>query len=229
MQGGCRRTLQIHPTRRCNLRCLHCYSSSGPDERDSLSAELLSDAITDARAEGFSSVSFSGGEPIMYGSLPDLLDHAKSLGMRTGVTSNGMLLDARQLDRLKGRADLLAISLDGVPASHDKVRANTRAFETMAKRLEGVRKVGIPFGFIFTLTQYNLHEIDWIASFALQEGAKLLQIHPLEETGRAGQELTGSLIQGCDIKDRRRHRAAGRNRRTRRTSRAARCRSRPRR
>ena len=26
------RILQIHPTRRCNLRCLHCYSLSGPEE-----------------------------------------------------------------------------------------------------------------------------------------------------------------------------------------------------
>jgi MoaA/NifB/PqqE/SkfB family radical SAM enzyme len=105
--------------------------------------------------------------------------------MRTTVTSNGMLLDARHLEMLRGGADLLAISLDGVPASHNKMRGSPRAFDHMVSRLDGVRGSGIPFGFIFTLTQHNLDELDWVAHFAVAQGATLLQIHPLEEVGRA--------------------------------------------
>ena len=41
---GSRRFLQVHPTRRCNLRCLHCYSSSGPDQREELPLAMLRDA-----------------------------------------------------------------------------------------------------------------------------------------------------------------------------------------
>jgi MoaA/NifB/PqqE/SkfB family radical SAM enzyme len=55
-----------------------------------------------------------------------------------------------------------------------------------------VRASGIPFGFIFTLTQHNLNELDWVARFALEQGAKLLQIHPLEIVGRAEQEIPHS-------------------------------------
>jgi MoaA/NifB/PqqE/SkfB family radical SAM enzyme len=186
------RGLQIHPTRRCNLRCQHCYSSSGPEERGALSAALLQDAITDASQEGYTLANFSGGEPLLYPALPVLLHHAHQCGMVTTVTSNGMLLDERRLERLKGGTDVLAISLDGVPASHNRMRGSERAFEVMAGRLEAVRQSGIPFGFIFTLTQYNLDELDWVADFAMEQRARLLQIHPLEEVGRASRLLSGS-------------------------------------
>jgi len=67
------KALQIHPTRFCNLTCLHCYSSSGPEQREALGAPLLVDAITEAGAEGYNDIAFSGGEPILYGDLRRLL------------------------------------------------------------------------------------------------------------------------------------------------------------
>lgn len=195
---GRSRILQIHPTRRCNLRCLHCYSSSGPEVRGGLDPGLLRDALADAAAEGYTVAGFSGGEPLLYRPLREVLEAAHRCGMQTTVTTNGMLLDDRRLEALSGAADLLAISLDGIPESHDRMRGDGRAFATMASRLEGVRRSGIPFGFIFTLTQYNLHELEWVAAFALEQGASLLQIHPLEEAGRAAKELAGARPDGIE-------------------------------
>ncbi len=188
---GASRILQIHPTLRCNLRCLHCYSSSGPEQRGELGADLLCDAIVGARAEGYTVVSISGGEPLMYRPLAQLLVQAHACGMLTTVTTNGMLLTQRQLTELSGLLDLLAISLDGPPESHNRMRASPQAFGKMLSRLDGLRDSGIPFGFIFTLTQRNVHELDWVASFAADQGARLLQIHPLEEVGRAQTLLAG--------------------------------------
>jgi MoaA/NifB/PqqE/SkfB family radical SAM enzyme len=189
---GRSRILQIHPTRRCNLRCLHCYSLSGPDKREELSEELLCSAIEDASAEGYTIVSVSGGEPLLYEPLRPVLDKARQCGMGTTITSNGMLLDEKRLERLQGGLDLLAISLDGIPSSHDKMRNSPVAFKTMERCLQNVRRSGIPFGFIFTLTQHNLRELPWVAEFTLNQGAQLLQIHPLEEVGRASECLNGS-------------------------------------
>lgn len=183
--------VQIHTTRRCNLRCLHCYSFSGPEQRDQLDSPLFERALTDARAEGYRVASFSGGEPVLYNDLPKLLRHAKDMGMHTTVTSNGMLLDERRLEGLAGVTGVLAISLDGIPESHNRMRGSPRAFEAMEARLPAVRASGIPFGFIFTLTQFNVNELAWAAEFAFQQGARLFQVHPLEEVGRAAKELAG--------------------------------------
>jgi MoaA/NifB/PqqE/SkfB family radical SAM enzyme len=148
--------------------------------------------MTDALNAGYNAMGVSGGEPLVYPSLRPLLAHAQSLGLVTTVTSNGMLLDQRRLSRLEGVTTLLAISLDGPPASHNRMRNHERAFETMAANLEGVRQSGIPFGFIFTLTQFNLDELEWVVQFALDQGAGLLQIHPLEQVGRATTHLADS-------------------------------------
>src|SRR5512140_832556 len=75
---GCsQRVLQVHPSRRCNLQCLHCYSSSSPHESGDLESDLLAAAIDVASSEGYNVISFSGGEPFLYPALPQLLKHAK--------------------------------------------------------------------------------------------------------------------------------------------------------
>jgi MoaA/NifB/PqqE/SkfB family radical SAM enzyme len=185
------RVLQLHPTRACNLRCLHCYSSSGPEQRSTLDLALLQGAIDDAREEGYNVLSVSGGEPLLYARLSELLDHARDRGLFTTVTTNGMLLDRRRLEALAGRTDLLAVSLDGKPESHDRLRANARAFSAMQARLPLLRASGLKFGFVFTLTRSNADELPWAAAFACAQGAALFQIHPLEETGRATVTLGG--------------------------------------
>jgi pyruvate-formate lyase-activating enzyme len=186
------RVIQLHPTRRCNLRCLHCYSSSSPQNAETLASGVLMRALEVLSAEGFNVVSISGGEPLLYKPLFDVLEFARSLGMTVTLTTNGMLLDEALAGRLAQTAHLLAISLDGVPESHNRIRSNAQAFEKMVRNLKSILDAKIPFGFIFALTLYNLHELAWVAQFAAEQGATLLQVHPLEEEGRAGQELQGA-------------------------------------
>jgi len=184
--------LQIHPTRRCNLSCLHCYSDSGPTQREELSPDLLGVVIDDAAELGYRTLSVSGGEPLMYRPLPEVLAHARGRGLRTLVTTNGTLSDRRRLGPLAAHIDLLAISLDGPPAEHDLMRAMPGAFASLLRRLEAVRATGMTFGFLFTLTQHNVHQLEWAVDFAIEQGAAMLQIHPLDATGR-GASLASSM------------------------------------
>jgi MoaA/NifB/PqqE/SkfB family radical SAM enzyme len=185
--------LQIHPTRRCNLRCLHCYSQSGPEVTEQLDLEVLLRTVGDAADLGYRVLAVSGGEPLLYEALPEVLRSAHECGLVTTVTTNGMRLNQRQLARLEPDTDLIAISLDGIPQSHAEMRGSSRAFDSMAARLPALRASGIPFGFIFTLTYHNVHELDWVARFAIEQGAQLLQIHPLEPVGRAAETLDESI------------------------------------
>ena len=107
--------------------------------------------------------------------------------------------DERQLEKLDGVTDFIAVSLDGIPESHNRMRNSAIAFEKMSANLEYLRDSGIPFGFIFTLTQYNLHELDWVINFALEQGAKLLQIHPLENNGFASEQLNDEFPDRTEI------------------------------
>jgi Fe-coproporphyrin III synthase len=88
----------------------------------------------------------------------------------------------------------MAISLDGTPVHHNRIRGSERAFERMVRRLDMVREAGIPFAFVFTLTQDNLPDLEWAAEFAAANGALMLQVHPLEEFGRACSDLPGQEL-----------------------------------
>ncbi len=182
-----RRALQVHVTRRCNLRCLHCYSSSGPEARGELPAGMLRGAIDDAAALGYGVLAVSGGEPLLYRPLAEILGHARRRGMATAITTNGMLLDRRRLEPLRGVVSFVAVSLDGAPDEHDRMRARPGAFAAMAERMGELRASGIPFGFLFTLTRASARHLDWAADFAAANGAAALQIHPLSEVGRAAR------------------------------------------
>ena len=61
--------------------------------------------------------------------------------------------------------------------------------------LENVRNSGFPVGFIHTLTRRNWEHLIWVTEFAARNGARLLQIHPLELTGRAGSHMAGDALE----------------------------------
>jgi MoaA/NifB/PqqE/SkfB family radical SAM enzyme len=185
------RIVQLHPSLRCNLSCRHCYSSSGPLRTEVLPQRLVETLVVDAAAQAYDAVNVSGGEPLMWAGLRDTLALAKACGLATTLTTNLIPLTRRRLDRLERVLDAVAIGLDGMPQSHDRIRGKRGAFTAMARRLPVLRAAGIPFGFVFTLTDANLHELPWVARFAIEEGARLLQIQPLEETGRAAALLRG--------------------------------------
>ena len=190
--AGRRPVVQLHPTRRCNLACAHCYTSSGPGERDELRVEVLERAVADAASLGYRQLAISGGEPFLYRSLPRLLAAGREAGLLTSVTTNGLVHMPEMLANVAANLDILAISVDGLPAEHNLMRCNPTAFERMQRRLAAVRASGVPFAFLFTLTQYNVDQLEWLAAFASQEGASLVQIHPLNRAGRAASLLRGA-------------------------------------
>jgi MoaA/NifB/PqqE/SkfB family radical SAM enzyme len=185
------RIVQIHPTLRCNLTCRHCYSTSGPREQSRLDPLPLCDALADAAAIGYEAVGVAGGEPLMYDGLDEVLAHARSCGLRTAVTTNGTLLTRQRLARLVPHLNLVAVSIDGPPALHNQMRGSATAFARVVSALELLRESGVPFGIILTITDASWQHLDWVADFAVEHGASLLQLHPLELTGRAKLQMIG--------------------------------------
>src|SRR5262245_49172903 len=171
--------LQVHPSRHCNLACEHCYTSSGPKLRGALSLELLAGALEDAVALGYRQLAVSGGEPLLYDSLRELLARARSLGMITTLTTNGMLATAASWRRLAPLVDFVAVSIDGVEEDHDRIRGQAGAFARTIENLATIRASGVPFGFIFTLTRYNVDGLEALVRLAAAHGARGVQVHPL--------------------------------------------------
>lgn len=181
--------VQLHPTRRCNLACAHCYTTSGPHNREELPAELLSQTLDAAAELGYRQLALSGGEPLLYRELREVLAHARRLGMITTVTTNGMLASGARWDALAPLLDVVAVSIDGMADEHDAMRRQRGAFAHTVRNLDVIRDSGVPFGFIFTLTRFNADSLDDVVRLAARSGARSVQVHPLTNFGRAVTDL----------------------------------------
>jgi Fe-coproporphyrin III synthase len=187
-------TIQIHPTRKCNLACLHCYSSSGPGYKEMLDIEALKRFLEYAYGHGFNNISISGGEPFLYNGLEELFKYSRSLGYQNTMASNGMLLQSERNQRILEYVDLIAISLDGPEELHDKIRGQSGAFTKMMKGVDVLKSLNRTFGFIHTVTSESWDKLLWLGEFAYESGAKLFQLHPLEMYGRAKKQLSEMSI-----------------------------------
>lgn len=177
--------VQIHPTLQCNLTCGHCYSSSGPQLRQALQVADVLPFLQYAQSYGFNVTSVSGGEPFIYSGLQALLEGSHALGYKNMCASNATLFKTAKAERCLQHIDLLAISVDGDEALHNEIRSNPAAFAKMQEGVALAQQQKVLFGFIHTITEKSWDKLLWLADFAYQNGARLLQLHPMELTGRA--------------------------------------------
>jgi Fe-coproporphyrin III synthase len=179
------KTLVVHPSLKCNLACKHCYSSSSPEHSASLDGNALKEFLSQARDEGYNYLAFSGGEPLLYKYLPDVLSFSKKLGYTNAITTNGMLLKSSLALRALGNIDLVNISIDGDADLHNRIRGQANAFDKMMEGVSFLKDNKRVFGFSHTVCHQNLEVLDYLENLTLYSHAELLQINKLSNFGRA--------------------------------------------
>ena len=186
--------IQIHPTLACNLTCLHCYSHSAPNRREELNFDDLTVFLADARTRQYDVVSISGGEPFLYRRLEDLLHFSRAEGYTNALVTNGMLLGSVHNRRLLSLTDLVAVSVDGPPTLHNYIRNSPKAFEKMSEGVGIIRQEVARMGIIHSVSRQSWESLLWLGEWASEQQADLLQLHLLEETGRAETNLVNEHV-----------------------------------
>ncbi|MDR2050200.1 MAG: 12,18-didecarboxysiroheme deacetylase [Deltaproteobacteria bacterium] len=163
-------------TRRCNLKCVHCYAGAVDSEgEDDISTEQAKKMIMDLAAFGAPVMLFSGGEPLVREDLAELAAYATSLGMRAVISTNGTLISRQKARELK-EADLsyVGISLDGGREVHDRFRAVRGSFDLALKGIENCQAEGLKVGLRFTMNRRNVGEVPEL--FRLMEELEIPRI-----------------------------------------------------
>lgn len=178
------RIIHLHPTRLCNLACLHCYSESGPSRRTALDPSVVTEALEVLRGEGYEVVSLSGGEPLVYDGLGTVVRSAKEVGFRVTMITNGLLVGERNASILS-ELDGIAISFDGLAETHDAIRARAGAFDRACAALRQLSAEGRPVAAAISVTREAIPELPDLAYHLVAQGARALQIRPVARAGRA--------------------------------------------
>lgn len=151
-------------TRRCNLKCIHCYAQAQDQHDQFFPGELSTEdgrrLIDDLAGFGVPVILFSGGEPMIRKDLPELAGYAVSKGMRAVISTNGTLITPQAAQVLKDIGlSYVGISLDGMEDINDRFRGMKGAFRAALKGIENCRDAGIKVGLRFTLNKFNVLEV----------------------------------------------------------------------
>jgi len=182
-------------TRRCNLKCIHCYADSDnkfyPNE---LSFEEAQAMIRDLAEFGAPVLLFSGGEPLIREDMYEHAALAKELGIRPVISTNGTLITEKVAQRIK-EVDFgyVGISLDGINECNDLFRGKKGAFEAAMRGFDNCVAVDQKCGLRLTLTKHNYEELDAIFDFIEEHKIPRACFYHLVYTGR------GSSMQKDDL------------------------------
>lgn len=178
-------------TRRCNLRCVHCYSNSDsrhyPGELDWTECRAVINDLADFHVPA---LLFSGGEPMIHPLFFFLARYAAEAGMRLTLSTNGTLIDEKAAEKLRAIGfSYVGISLDGIGPTHDKFRGRTGAFDKAVNAFRNCRAVGQKVGLRLTLTRQTVEDLDQILDFIEEEGIQRVCFYHLVYSGR-GADVT---------------------------------------
>jgi radical SAM protein with 4Fe4S-binding SPASM domain len=183
-------------TRTCNLSCVHCYSDS---EAKSYEGELTTDeaktVINDIAQFKSPALLFSGGEPLIRKDVFELVAHARSVGLRSTLSTNGTLIDPETAKRIKESGFVyVGISLDGIGEINDKFRGKAGAFDKAMAAFKNCVAVDQRVGLRLTLTRHNYENLNEIFDFIEREEINRACFYHLVYSGRgrgiSGEDLT---------------------------------------
>jgi len=182
-------------TRRCNLKCIHCYAQAQdrafPDEMTTAEGKRI---IDDLAGFGSPVVLFSGGEPLLRQDLTELAEYAVGKGMRAVISTNGTLITPALAQDLKSVGlSYVGISLDGLADVNDRFRGVKGAYSKALDGIVACQEAGIKVGLRFTMNRLNVQEIP--AIFDLLEAMDIPRIcfYHLVYAGRGSKLMDEDL------------------------------------
>jgi AdoMet-dependent heme synthase len=184
-------------TRRCNLSCVHCRSSSELVAKDhpDFSFEQATFILDDIASYSNPVVVLSGGEPLLREDVFDIARYGTDKGLRMCLATNGTLVTEETCSSIKkAEIKMVSLSIDGATAeTHDDFRNQEGAFAGAMEAIRLFNKNNIPFLVNSSFTLRNRHEIPEIYKLVKGLGASAWYMFMIVPTGR-GEDIMEELI-----------------------------------
>jgi AdoMet-dependent heme synthase len=161
-------------TRRCNLRCRHCYLTDYDGDDELSTREWLGILDQIATLGGFV-FTISGGEALLRDDVEEIAGHAVELGYFTRLFTNGTLINEERIKKLeKVKWQAIEVSLHGATArSHEALTGMAGSFDKTLNAMRLIKAAGITLVMKGNLTKLNMHEVQAMIELAGELGANM--------------------------------------------------------
>ncbi|MBN3942055.1 MAG: nif11-class peptide radical SAM maturase 3 [Nostoc sp.] len=188
-------------TLKCNLACSHCGSRAGHERAKELSPEEALDLVKQMAEVGIKEVTLIGGEAFLR---PDWLEIAKAIneaGMLCGMTTGGYGISLETAQKMKEAGiRTVSVSIDGLEATHDRLRGKKGSWKYAFKTMSHLREVGISFGCNTQINRLSAPEFPCIYECIRDAGAHAWQVQLTVPMGNAADNAD-ILLQPHELLD----------------------------
>lgn len=181
--------LVIKPTHGCNQRCPYCRQRRqvfGRSKGPRLTLQDWQRLIDEADELGNLYLDISGGEPLLYPFVPELIWTAKRKGWFVSLNTNGLLFDrsvcARYEEVMLDRVIVSCISLDD--ATNDAVREKCGTLDGVRRTLDLLADSSISVVLHCIVCRHNYNDLSAIIAFAFEKRVSALALVYPENASR---------------------------------------------
>jgi len=188
-------------TLKCDLACRHCGSRAGRARPDELSTAECLDLVRQMAALGVTEVTVIGGEAYMRDDWIEIVRAVRQAGMRCSMTTGGRgLTDERAQAAAGAGLQSASVSLDGLEATHDRLRGVPGAHRAALQAAANLRKAGVKVAVNTQINKLSVPELPEVLEAVIRLGAFAWQIQLTVAMGRAA-DAPELLIQPEDLLD----------------------------
>ena len=188
---------QFELTPLCNLDCKMCYVHLDRAQlrgRAPLDVGQWKSIMAQAHAMGMMSASLTGGECLTYPGFDELYLYLRSLGVRTGIKTNGVLLKEKMDLFRRFPPSEITVSLYGSSNEAYQRVTGHAVFDTVYEGLTLLRDAEYPVSIAITPSRYLYEDLEQIFALAKRFPFRLMVnvalFPPRKETGRELCDLT---------------------------------------
>jgi len=130
---------------KCNMHCKHCLTTKMTTKDRVISVDDLHRVALQADEYGLAQFNISGGEPLMFDNLDEIIKALIPERFYLGMSTNGMFLDLDKAKHLKQLGlDKIRISLDSIDLlSHDENRGSKGSYQKAVDALKAGKEAGM--------------------------------------------------------------------------------------
>lgn len=187
-------------TRACNLKCKHCFSSSGRQENNELTTNEVKKNIDSFAENRILYINFTGGEPLLRRDFFDILKYASTKNIFFDFSTNGYLLTDKTVSNLKGTNVMqVQVSVDGLEETHDNLRGVKGAFKRALKAIKLLSQANFDVVISCTVNRTNIKELPKLIDMALTVGASSFKTTLFIPIGQGGFNQEELAINSNDV------------------------------
>jgi radical SAM protein with 4Fe4S-binding SPASM domain len=164
------RFLMINITEKCNLTCKHCYIT----DKNQIDIPLhgLKALITEFYRLQGEKIILTGGEPLLYGQLEELLVFLKDIPLKKVLLTNGVLIEKKKhlLDLIKENNFEVFVSIDGLEDTHNDFR-DADCFGASILGIKLMLDMSITVSVNTMIHKKNLEEFDELSAYLKSLGS----------------------------------------------------------